>query len=193
MAATDPTGPDPRAIEALLAFWAEAGVDVALGETPVNRLAAPPPRAPATSARLSAAPEPLSAPGAPAARPALTADSLEALAEAVAAFEGCALRAHGSGRAIFAHLPARADLIVVAEAPGVEDEGAGAPFSGPAGKLVRTLLTHAGLGRRRDPDADRVLAPRWRGGALGGRPGRLPSLPRTPDRAGQAPGDAGDG
>src|SRR5579871_2978753 len=46
--------PDVRATESLLAFWADAGVDVALAETPQNRMAAglealrPKPAAPAT-------------------------------------------------------------------------------------------------------------------------------------------------
>ena len=49
---------------------------------------------------------------------------------------------------MFAHLPARTDVVVVAEAPGPEDEATGAPFAGPAGALVRTLLRHAGLEER---------------------------------------------
>ena len=149
MAAADPSAaPDPRAIEALLAFWADAGVDVALGDAPVDRLAAPPPRVvPPMPARAGSLPAPAAADPKPA-RPPVDAVDLPALEAAVAAFDGCALRAAASARAVFAHLPSRADVVVVAEAPSPEDEAAGAPFSGPAGRLVRALLEHAGLGDR---------------------------------------------
>ncbi len=162
---------DPRALEALLAFWSDAGVDTALADAPVDRTASPPPR-PASAASAAASP-PDGAPGrigrgershasppppppqsaerippgqaADAARLAASAGDLAALQAAVEAFDGCALRHAGSGRAVFAHLPARCDVVVVAEAPAPEDEASGAPFTGPAGALVRTLLRHAGL------------------------------------------------
>lgn len=148
----------PRALEALLAFWSDAGVDVALADAPVDRLAAPPTRAPASrptapteaAARAPAVARPRpaatarAAAGGDAAALAAAATDLAALEAAVHAFDGCALRNSGSHRAVFAHLPARCDVVVVAEAPAPEDEAAG-PFSGPAGRLVRTLLRHAGL------------------------------------------------
>ena len=161
MTSAAPDAPDPRALEARLAFWTDAVVDAALAEAPVDRLApappASPPRAPARApARAPSRPPeaaPRPAPPAPrasdpsgdAARLAAAAPDLAALQAAVAAFDGCALRHAGSGRAVFAHLPERTDVVVVAEAPGPEDEAAGAPFAGPAGRLVRTLLRHAGL------------------------------------------------
>ena len=152
MAAADASGPDARALEALLAFWADAGVDAALGDSPVDRLAPPPARE--SAPERAPATRPQSTPGAAAALAqegaaiASAAANMAALEAAVAAFDGCALRATGSGRAVFAHLPRRADVVVIAEAPGPEDEAAGAPFSGPAGMLVRTLLRHAGLEQR---------------------------------------------
>jgi DNA polymerase len=145
---------DPRALEALLAFWLDAGVDVALADAPVDRLARPPARALVDDIPRRApgpAPRPLApAPDAAARAAALAAASpdLAALRAAVEAFDGCALRQPGASRAVFAHLPSRTDFVVVAEAPAPEDEAAGAPFASPAGALVRTLLRHAGLEER---------------------------------------------
>ncbi len=141
---------NPRAIEALLAFWAEAGVDASLSDVPVDRLAAQPLRASAPAA--AAEPRPTAAPAATSAPPpsapaAVTSPDFAALEAAVGAFEGCALRA-GSAAPVFARPAARADVVVVSEAPTAEDEAAAAPFSGPAGVLVRALLAHAGLGDR---------------------------------------------
>ena len=151
MADAEGAAPDPRAIEALLAFWAEAGVDAALGDAPVDRLAPASPRPapsespPRPAARAAAAASrPAPAPPSPA---AVAAPDLSALEAAVAAFEGCALRS-GSAPPVFARPAARTDVVVVAEAPTAEDEAGAAPFEGPAGALVRALLTHAGLGDR---------------------------------------------
>ena len=99
------------------------------------------------------------------------------LRTAVDAFDGCALRATSSGRAVFAHLPPHVDVVVVAEAPGPEDDAAGAPFSGPAGALVRTLLRHAGLEDRAPSHPDRLLATAGRGRALFRGSSGVPALP----------------
>ena len=159
--------PDSRALEALLAFWTDAGVDASLADAPVDRTAAPPSRpSDAPSAIPGSAPVARGGPPRPAPPPlrgvaefslvesadagrlAAAAGDLAALQAAVEAFDGCALRHTGSGRAVFAHLPERCDVVVVAEAPAAEDEATGAPFTGPAGALVRTLLHHAGLADR---------------------------------------------
>ena len=146
MAAPDPSGPDPpelgpRALEALLAFWADAGVAAMLAAAPVDRLAAPPS---APSPERTRPPTREAAAESASASAPLAAPDFAALEAAVAAFEGCALRTAGAARAVFAHIPARTDVVVVAEAPGAEAE----PFGGEAGALVRTLLRHAGLAER---------------------------------------------
>ena len=41
----------------------------------------------------------------------------------------------------------KADIMFVAEAPGSQEDKAGVPFVGPAGKVLDQLLEHAGLAR----------------------------------------------
>src|SRR5271154_846476 len=101
--------PDPApTLQQLLAFYIEAGVDCALGEEPVNRLAEPesvsPPRvaAPAQAARPMAATPILTGPAEPPPAPdaaiasareaARTAPTLEALRALLEKFDGCALK-----------------------------------------------------------------------------------------------------
>src|SRR4051794_7508597 len=87
----------------LLRWYAEMGVDEAIGEVPVDRTQPRPPQSAAQPA-MPAAPR-HAAPSVPASRPmpaavaapdiiaiANTAATLDALARAVAEFEGCALR-----------------------------------------------------------------------------------------------------
>ena len=160
--AADPRPPSPRAIEALLAFWAEAGVSVSASAEPIDRLAAPSPHAARAQPAPAAAPARPTAP-APAKTqppPSQAADArsaadgaadLTALANAIAAFEGCALRHSGATRPVILRGdPATADLLVIGDAPSAEDEAAGAPFQGAQGRLLDAMLTAAGL-------ADRVL------------------------------------
>lgn len=41
--------------------------------------------------------------------------------------------------------PPDADIVLIGEAPGVEEERAGKPFVGAAGKMLRQMLKHAGI------------------------------------------------
>lgn len=147
-------------MEALLAFWAEAGVSVSTGADPVNRLAASPPRLrPPERAAPPTPPVPV------AARPAGSANShdaiasaralaraapdLAALTEAIAAFEGCALRHAGAVRpVVWRGDPATADVLVIGEAPTAADEASGEPFQGAQGRLLDRMLAAAGLAPR---------------------------------------------
>ena len=149
-----PPSTDARAAESLLAFWAEAGVDAALVETPVDRLAEgaarlkarqqpkPTPVKPAVGAR--AAPD-ISAAVAEAGRLAAEAQDLEQLAAAIAAFEGCPLRYEGARQAVFCRGNPQAPLMVVGEGPGGDEDVQGQPFVGKAGKLLDKMLGAAGL------------------------------------------------
>ena len=165
---------DPRACESLIAFWAAAGVDVAHGDAPVNRTlagaaVAPPrlarPGAPAIVAEARTAalqaprrgPPPAPAPPMMApepdaealveARRAAAATDLDALAAAIAAFEGCALKA-GARQAVFSRGRPDAPLMVIGEAPGAEEDLQGRPFVGRAGQLLDRMLAAAGLADR---------------------------------------------
>jgi DNA polymerase len=141
-----------RAIESLLAFWAEAGVEDCFEDAPVDRTTpiAPPTRpAPAVVAR---APQPeaqltpdLAAAVVEAQARAAEANDLAALEAAIAAFDGCALKFQGARRAVFSRGTAQAELVIVGEGPGAEEDQQGAPFVGRAGKLLDRMLEAAGL------------------------------------------------
>jgi uracil-DNA glycosylase len=48
---------------------------------------------------------------------------------------------------VFGTGPATAQLMLIGEAPGAQEDQAGAPFVGPAGKLLQQALAEAGLAR----------------------------------------------
>ena len=143
---------DQRAIESLLGFWADAGVDACYADAPVDRTvqiarpqrppAAPP--APAPGARREAGPD-VSAAIAEARRLAAEAGDLAALEAAIAAFDGCGLKFEGARQAVFARGAPDAPVMIIGEAPGAEEDQQGAPFVGRAGKLLDRMLAAAGL------------------------------------------------
>jgi len=140
--------PDPRAIESLLAFWAEAGVDACFEDETVDRITERvrpirPPAAPAIVAQ-DAGPD-MSGALAEARRAAATAQDLGELAAAIAAFDGCGLKFEGARQAVFARGAPNAPVMVIGEAPGAEEDQQGAPFVGRAGKLLDKMLAAAGL------------------------------------------------
>ena len=139
----------PRALESLLGFWAEAGVDTAFTDEPVDRLAErirPP-------APVQAAPKAAAAPAGPdvsgaiaeARRLAAEANDLPALAAAIAAFDGCGLKFEGARQAVFSRGVDDAPVMVIGEAPGADEDAQGQPFVGRAGKLLDKMLGAAGL------------------------------------------------
>ena len=75
---------------------------------------------------------------------AAQADSLEALWQTIAAFEGCNLRA-GANNTVIWRGNATARLAIVGEAPGADEDAQGKPFVGRAGKLLDGLLHWAGF------------------------------------------------
>jgi len=150
-----------RLSESLLAFWAEGGVDAMLLDEPLDRIAAgriAPPRAP----ERKAAATPVTAPGrasgpdvseaiAQARELAAKAESLEALVEAIASFDGCPLKFEGAAsQAVVYRGDPAAPLMVIGEGPGQEEDRQGKPFVGRAGQLLDRMLGAAGL-------TDRVL------------------------------------
>jgi DNA polymerase len=72
--------------------------------------------------------------------------SLRILTEAVQSCQGCDLHLLG-GRAVFGEGPRDAKLVLVGEQPGDEEEKAGRPFVGPAGRLLDKALDEAGVDR----------------------------------------------
>jgi uracil-DNA glycosylase len=166
------TGERRAAAMALLRWYVEMGVDEAIGEVPVDRLASSP--APAASARVA----PPVAANAPASRetpirdapattitappPALAqstsaaaqsarvlaarADTIEGLEAAIAGFEGCALKRTATNTVIADGNPA-APLMIIGEAPGADEDRIGRPFVGRAGQLLDRMLAAIGLDR----------------------------------------------
>jgi uracil-DNA glycosylase len=160
----------------LLAFYLEAGVDMAVGEHPADHFAEPVAAAPArTPARPTAAepPAPAEPPSArlrkdasppppPAAATAATlapdvavmaareaarsAATLDDLRAILDGFTGCALR-NTASRLVFADGNPQAKLMFVGEAPGYEEDKQGLPFVGRSGQLLDRMLTAIGLDR----------------------------------------------
>ena len=153
--------PDPAPnVQQLLAFYLEAGVDCALTDAPVNRLAdpdiAPGPREAALQSpvRTPAAIPPARAEAALAPEVAIlsareaarTAPTLEALRALLEKFDGCALKSTAT-RLVFADGNPQARVMFVGEAPGREEDLEGLPFVGRSGKLLDRMIAAIGLDR----------------------------------------------
>ncbi len=150
------------AARAILRWYAEMGVDEAVAAAPADlqtwgkteRSPAPKPRAEPISAGPVATPifdsQTLAVPAdeAIASAKAIAAgcDSFEALERAVLDFEGCPLKA-GARNTVFADGVPGADLLVIGEAPGRDEDSIGKPFVGRAGQLLDKML--AAIGRSR--------------------------------------------
>lgn len=165
---------DARAAALALLEWQVAfGADEALSEAPVDRLSgtpepAPAPRTVTTFVRAEAVslPSPreqglprtssgdgvrgLETDAAQQSARAIAA-SCATLAELKAALEAfaCPLR-EGATNTVFADGRADADLMLVGEAPGREEDLAGLPFVGRSGQLLDRMLATIGLSRKSD-------------------------------------------
>jgi len=167
---------DHETLADILAFHLEAGVDIALGEEPVDRFAESAAEKSAPRARVQAAPQSARpSPAQPAApRPAAqqparveppapgmttpdqaaseareaaaTAPTLEALQALLERFEGCSLK-HTATRLVFADGNPQARLMLVGEAPGRDEDIEGKPFVGRSGKLLDRMLAAIGIDR----------------------------------------------
>ena len=149
MAAMDISRP---ALISSLAFWADAGVDLAYADEAIDRLKSVERKAPAAPTRaLSPSPgagreEPdVSSAVAAAQALAAQAQTMEKLAETIAAFEGCPLKRMGARQSVFSRGRPDAPLMVIGEGPGADEDKEGAPFVGRAGQLLDRMLEAAGL------------------------------------------------
>jgi uracil-DNA glycosylase len=159
--------PEPApTVQQLLAFYLEAGVDCALGDEAVDRLAEPdsvPVAATAPREIVSPRPSreiPAAIHAAPRADIALapdeaissaresarTAPSLEVLRQLLENFDGCALK-HTATRLVFADGNPQARVMFVGEAPGRDEDIEGLPFVGRSGKLLDRMIAAIGLDR----------------------------------------------
>ena len=71
--------------------------------------------------------------------------SLEALESALKDFDGCGLKATATKLCFYRGAP-KADLMIIGEAPGRDEDLEGKPFVGRAGRLLDKMLAAIGLG-----------------------------------------------
>ncbi|PTT82088.1 uracil-DNA glycosylase, partial [Pseudomonas sp. HMWF010] len=147
---------DPRAVESLLAFWADAGVEASYADQPIDRLAEgaallrarsqPPVSTPvARPVLVSGGSADVTAAVARARASAAECQDITALAAAIAAFDGCPLKAQGARQAVVSRGPVDAPLMIIGECPGPDEDAAGRPFVGRSGQLLDRMLKAAGL------------------------------------------------
>ncbi|PWE32303.1 uracil-DNA glycosylase [Maritimibacter sp. 55A14] len=144
------SGLDFHDMKALLEWQVEMGATEAIGETPVNRYdvpgEAPKPKAAALAAAPASAAQDGPDPVETARRMAAGATDLEALRAAVAAFDLCDLK-RGARNTVFADGNPHARVMVIGEAPGRDEDIAGLPFVGRAGRLLDRMFAAIGLSR----------------------------------------------
>jgi len=155
----------------LLRWYVAMGVDEAIGEAPLDRLAPPsrqavPAPRPARPAPRSAAPAPIGiapaaglAGNAAARKLAEAAATLAELEAAVSSFDGCALRRTAT-HTVFADGTPHAPVMIIGEAPGADEDRIGRPFVGRSGQLLDRMLAAIGLDRQRDVYITNILF--WR-------------------------------
>lgn len=145
---------------AALDWYRAVGVDLGVGETPVDRFAQ---SAPSARARSAPPPVPVAAtPSAPVeatsvavslnSDPAETralaaaAPTLEALRAVMEAYDGCLLKKRAT-QLCFADGNPEAEIMLVGEGPGEQEDLTGKPFVGRAGQLLDRMLAAIGLDR----------------------------------------------
>ena len=77
---------------------------------------------------------------------AQAAQSVEELRAALEAFEGCALKATAT-QLCFADGNPKAEVMMIGEAPGAEEDRQGLPFVGASGRFMDRMLSFIGLDR----------------------------------------------
>ena len=165
---------DHAQLAAILRWYADRGVDIAVDDTPRNRFlegpraTAPSPAPQAESARRAPpaqarTPEVFSANAGRGVDPAAAlsveaaiqsaresaaqAGTLEELRAALMAFEGCILKRSATSF-VFADGDPRARIMFVGDAPGDEDDRQGLAFTGKPGRLMDRMLRSIGLERQ---------------------------------------------
>lgn len=142
------SGVEQGAARALLAFWRAAGVDMDMAEAiyaaaPV-RAAAPAPGRPAVAKPIKPRAETTIDQARALAQAATTVAELRA---AVERFDGCALKATARNT-VFADGVENAQVLLIGEAPGKDEDQQGKPFVGRSGQLLDRMLAQIGLSRK---------------------------------------------
>lgn len=156
-------GNDISTMRAALEWYSAMGVDIALDDEPIDRFAAPKvaqktsPNSMAERAPNKAAPADVTPPPQSHMQPethnvdeakaiAAAAESLDALRTAMEGFDGCPLK-HRATNLVFADGNPDADIMLIGEAPGREEDMQGTPFVGSSGQLLDRMLAAIELDR----------------------------------------------
>ncbi len=161
---------------AALQWQIDAGADEAIADQPIDRFAA---AAEKPAAATIAAPKPADSgatqpPQTPTPSPTLapqdeiaasarslaeSAADLAALREALAAFDGCSLK-NTATNLVFGTGQTPADVMLIGEAPGRDEDRQGVPFVGVSGQLLDVMLGYVGLSREENVYITNILP--WR-------------------------------
>lgn len=164
----------------VLDWYRAAGVDLAVGEEPVDRFAQKPPSPVAMPARAQAqqqavptAPPPGPVGGDPAAarQLAAAAASLEELRTSLESYDGCGLKFRAT-QMVFGDGNPSAKIMLIGEAPDADEDREGKPFVGRTGQLLDRMLAAIGLDRTKVYITNTVP---WR------PPGSRPATPEEMD------------
>jgi uracil-DNA glycosylase family 4 len=149
----------PAAAAAALEWLAEMGADEVIGEVAVDRFVDRP-TAKAATAAATVAPVVVSAARAEAAGDAralaAACRSLADIERTLSTFEACPLRKTATNLCFSDGNPA-AQVMIVGEAPGRDEDIAGKPFVGRSGQLLDRMLAAIGLSRRSEDPATAVF------------------------------------
>ncbi|MGI9389198.1 MAG: uracil-DNA glycosylase [Boseongicola sp.] len=141
--------------KAALEFQVALGADEAIGDEPIDRYAAGE-RAAAVAAAGAVEQEPTSAdPVAAAVEAAADTRDLSGLRAAMETYDHCELK-RGARQLVFADGSPNAQVMIIGEAPGRDEDIQGKPFVGRAGQFLDLMFSHIGLSRS-SPDAERAL------------------------------------
>lgn len=164
----------------VLDWYRAAGVDLAVGEEPVDRFAQKPPspvampsraQAQQPAAPLTPPPGPVGGDPAAARQLAASATSLDQLRAALEAYDGCGLKFRAT-QLVFGDGNPDAKIMLIGEAPDADEDREGKPFVGRTGQLLDRMLAAIGLDRTKVYIANTVP---WR------PPGSRPATPEEMD------------
>ena len=143
-------------MKAALEWQIAMGADEAILDAPVDRTTAPDPAPSAPAPAVEAAPEPQVNAVAVAEAAARGAGSLDALRDAMEAYDLCELK-RGARQLVFADGQPNARVMIVGEAPGRDEDEQGLPFVGKSGQLLDRMLKAGGFDRHSDDPATSVF------------------------------------
>lgn len=156
---------EEKALKALLAWWDDAGFEL---DAPIVRPRQAPrpspepatqgagseprrsaaqrqaPRAATAAAAKAAGFGDVSSAGPQAREIAAKAETLDALRDAISAFDGCALK-RTARNTVFSRGNPEARVMIVGEAPGRDEDAQGEPFVGRSGQLLDRMFAAIGL------------------------------------------------